>query len=200
MRRALLIVLAASALSIVPAASARHVALAATARDRRLVSVKNGISVEAPTGWTLSMHTGYPNIVVLLLHPDGSRISIAADETQAKDASALVELSRRSLEEQAVTIVKIGPGARDGVEIQGQYAASGEGIVQLYIVRRFASDGPMQAIVITLVAPRDSLANQRAALDLVIARLGLNPPPPVAAPTTTRPTSTGERPAEKQRR
>src|SRR5436309_1498840 len=47
-------------------------------RDRHFSRARHGIGVEAPAGWTLSQHTGFGDTVVLLLHPDGSRISLSA--------------------------------------------------------------------------------------------------------------------------
>ena len=52
-------------------------------KDRRFFSARAGIGVDAPAGWTISTHTGYPNIIVLLLHPDGSRISVAVFTARA---------------------------------------------------------------------------------------------------------------------
>ena len=148
-------------------------ARAAGPSDRRFVSARNGISVEAPTGWTLSTHTGFPNILVLLLHPDGSRISIAVSETQAKDAREVAEPNRRALEEQTGSAITARAGARNGVELDGQAASRNEAIVQLYLVRALAPEGPRQAIVVSLIAPAPSLALRRADLDFVIGKLGL---------------------------
>ena len=152
--------------------------LAAPARaggptERRFVSARNGISVEAPPGWTLSTHTGFPNILVLLLHPDGSRISIAVSETQAKDAREVAEPNRRALEKQTGSAVTARAGARNGVELDGQACGRSEAIVQLYLVRALAPEGPRQAIVVSLFAPEAALALRRADLDFVIGKLGL---------------------------
>src|SRR5215470_4323534 len=72
-------------------------ARAASPRERRFFSARHGVGVEVPPGWTLSQHTGYPSILVLLLHPNGSRISISAAPTTAKDARGLVEQNQRGL-------------------------------------------------------------------------------------------------------
>lgn len=182
---------------------------AAGPTDRRFVSARNGITVEAPAGWTLSTHTGFPNILVLLLHPDGSRISIAVSDTPAKDARELAEPNRRALEKQTGGAVTARAGARNGVELDGQAASRGEAIVQLYLVRALAPEGPRQAIVVSLIAPQPSLALRRVDLDFVIGKLGLTPitlpsfsPSPSAKSGAggTGVTSAGERGAEKERR
>ncbi len=75
-------------------------------------------------------------------------------------------------------------GARNGVELDGQAAGRGEAIVQLYLVRALAPEGPRQAIVVSLIAPQPALALRRADLDFVIGKLGLIaitlPTPPAA--------------------
>ncbi len=177
--------------------------------ERRFVSARNGITVEAPTGWTLSTHTGFPNILVLLLHPDGSRISIAVSDTPAKDAREVAEPNRRALEKQTGGAITARAGARNGVELDGQVTSRGEAIVQLYLVRALAPEGPRQAIVVSLIAPQPALSVRRADLDYVIGKLGLTP---VTLPAATAAksgsggaggasaTSAGERGAEKERR
>ena len=179
---------------------ARH-ASAIAPNDRRFVSARKGVSVEAPTGWTLSTHTGFPSILVLLLHPDGSRISVSASDTPARDARELAETNRRALEQQTGNAVTARAGARNGVELDGQAAGRLEAIVQLYLVRPFGPDGSRQAIVLSLVAPQQALALRRADLDFVITKLGLTQPTAPATPApSARSGSGGERGAEKERR
>jgi len=204
--RALAVALAAS-LNVAPLP-----AHAAGPTDRRFVSARNGITVEAPTGWTLSTHTGFPNILVLLLHPDGSRISIAVSDTPAKDAREVAEPNRRALEKQTGGAITAHAGARNGVELDGQATSRGEAIVQLYLVRALAPEGPRQAIVVSLIAPQPSLALRRADLEFVIGKLGLTSPTLPSSSSAksgaggaggaggASPTSAGERGAEKERR
>jgi hypothetical protein len=180
-------------------------ASAMTPNDRRFVSARQGVSVEAPPGWTLSTHTGFPSILVLLLHPDGSRISVAVSDTQARDAREVAETNRRALEQQTGSAVTARAGARSGVQLDGQASSRHEAIVQLYLVRPFGPEGARQAIVLSLVAPQAAIALRRADLDFVIAKLGLTQPTVSATPAPTptpnaRPGSGGERGAEKERR
>ena len=65
--------------------------------DRHLTSLRHGLAVEAPAGWTLSQHTGYGDTVVLLLHPDGSRISVSAAPTSVPDPATLFDQNRKGL-------------------------------------------------------------------------------------------------------
>jgi len=197
--------IATSALAVALAASLLGApARAAGPTERRFVSARNGITVEAPVGWTLSTHTGFPNILVLLLHPDGSRISIAVSETPAKDAREVAEPNRRALEKQTGSAVTAKAGARNGVELDGQASGRNEAIVQLYLVRALAPEGPRQAIVVSLFAPESALALRRADLDFVIGKLGLTPITLPAAPPAKSgaggSSSAGERGAEKERR
>ncbi len=179
-------------------------ASAAAPSDRRFVSARNGIAVEAPTGWTLSTHTGFPNVLVLLLHPDGSRISVAVSETPAKDAREVAEPNRRALEKQMGSPIAARAGARDGIELDGQAAGRSEALVQLYLVRALAPEGPRQAIVLSLFAPQPALALRRADFDFVVAKLGLTavtlPAPTPNGKGGATGSSAGERGAEKERR
>jgi len=175
---------------------------ATTAKDRRFVSARHGITVDAPTGWTLSTHTGFPNILVLLLHPDGSRISVAVSDTQAATARALADSNRRGLEVQGLKIVGQRAGARDGVEIEAQSSARAETVIQLYLVRELGSAAAKQAIIISLITATASLATHRPALDQVVAKLGLNPVADAvpARPPSSKAPSAAQRPTEEQRR
>jgi hypothetical protein len=202
------VVVAARRRALVPFLALLSVqALAVTPKDRRFVSAKQGIGVEAPPGWTISTHTGYPSILVLLLHPDGSRISISASETPAKNARELIEINRKGLEAQKLAILKVTPGPREGVELEARAPARGETVSQLYLVRSIKPD-TRQAIVISLVARTDVIASHRPALDLVIARLSLEPIETTAAATPARPkeapapppASAGESAPEKESR
>ena len=177
-------------------------AWAVSPKDRRFVSARHGLSVEAPPGWTLSTHTGFPTVLVLLLHPDGSRISLAASETPANDARALVESTRGALEQQNMKVLTIRAGARNGVQVEAETIDHAEAIVQLYIVRAPAPDGPRQAVVVSLISTPAALVAHRSELDFVVARLGLNQiaGPTAATAATSKVGSAGERSPEKDRR
>jgi len=203
MQRTLCIALLVCAIPQALVATAAQAATAA--KDRRYVSARHGVSVEAPTGWTLSTHTGFPSILVLLLHPDGSRISVAVADSQAKTARELADSNRRGLDAQGLKIVGVRASAREGVEVEAQSAARAETVVQLYLLRAGAPGGPRQAIVITMNTPTAALALHRPALDYVIGKLGLTPLPETTAaqpphPPGGKPPSAGERPAEESRR
>jgi hypothetical protein len=149
-------------------------AVAAT-RERRFFNARQGVGVEAPVGWTLSQHTGYPEILVVLLHPDGSRISLSAAPTTASDARALVEQSRRGLEAQHLAIARVTPGPRGGVLVDARGAGRAAELRQLYLVRPAGAD-KRQAVVVTLSTRAETLAAASSAFDAVIARLQLEPP------------------------
>ena len=122
--RALLV---AAALAIAVAASALvDAAQSSSGKERRFFSARQGVGVEAPPGWTLSQHTGYPTVLVALVHPGGSRISLAVDRTTAKDASALVEQSKPGLLAQGLTIerVRARPARRRAAGSAGRAAAT----------------------------------------------------------------------------
>src|SRR5260221_11177434 len=87
-------------------------AVANASRERRYFNARQGVGVEAPVGWTLSQHTGYPEILCVLLHPDGSRMSLSTAATKAADARALAQQTRRGLEAQHPVITRLGPGPR----------------------------------------------------------------------------------------
>ena len=150
------------------------VALAGT-RERRFFSARHGVGVEAPVGWTLSQHTGYPEILVVLLHPDGSRISLSAAPTTADDARALVEQSRRGLEAQHLALAGVAPGPRGGVLVDARGIGRPAELRQFYLVRPTGA-GKRQGIVVTLTTRAETLAAASPAFDAVVAHLQLETP------------------------
>lgn len=148
-------------------------------RDRRFTNARTGISVEAPAGWSLSQHTGYTDTIVLLVHPDGSRISVTASKTTAGDAAALFEANRPGLVASGLSPSRQGPGARQSWTVDLAPASAGHAgkdkrLRQLYLVRPVPNG--RQAIVLTLVGRSDSFDARAAALDFVLGRLGLDDP------------------------
>jgi hypothetical protein len=153
----------------------------AALRERRFFSARHGVGIEAPTGWTLSQHTGYPDILVLLLHPDGSRISLSVAPTAAADARALVEQSRRGLEAQRLAITHVTGGPRAGALVDARNAARGSQLRQLYVVRPVGG-GKRQAVVLTLVARAETFGSAASGFEWAMAHLALEPP--AGAPET----------------
>jgi len=156
-------------------------ASADTSRERRYFNARQGVGVEAPVGWTLSQHTGYPEILWVLLHPDGSRMSLSAAATKAVDARALAEQSRRGLEAQHLAITRVGPGPRGGVLVEARGAGRAVELRQLYLVRP-AGGGQSQAVVLTLSTRTEALATAGPAFDWALAHLALEPPADSQAP------------------
>jgi hypothetical protein len=147
-------------------------------RDRRFYSARAGVGLEAPPGWGLSAHTGYLNILCLLVHPSGSRISLAVDAAvTAQDAAALADQSRPGLAAQGIELTGVAPGPRGGVLVDARVARRNQAVRQLYLVRPVEETPPgRQAIVLTLTTTPADLAAARAAFDWVIARLDLETP------------------------
>jgi hypothetical protein len=171
-------VLVAAAIAIAVAASAlADTSRSGSAKERRYFSARQGIGVEAPPGWTLSQHTGYPTVLVALVHPGGSRISLAADKTTVKDAAALVEQSKPGLVAQGLTIERVSPGAHNGVQVEARATGRNQALRQLYIVRSIPG-GPdaKQAVVVTLSAPAADLTAAAGPFDWVLARLQFETP------------------------
>lgn len=172
------VLLAAAAIAIAVAASAfADTARSGSAKERRYFSARHGIGVEAPPGWTLSQHTGYPTVLVALVHPGGSRISIAVDRTAVKDAAALVEQSKPGLLGQGLTIERTSAGPHNGVLVEARAGGRNQALRQLYIVRAIPG-GPedKQAVVITLAAPAPDVAAASGPFDWVLARLQFETP------------------------
>lgn len=147
-------------------------------RERRFYSARAGVGLETPPGWSLSAHTGYLNILCLLVHPSGSRISLAVDAAvTAQDAAALAEQSRPGLTAQGIEITGLAPGARGGVVVDARVARRNQVLRQLYLVRSVEGNPAWrQAIVLTLTTTPADLAAAGGALDWVIARLDLEAP------------------------
>jgi hypothetical protein len=147
-------------------------------RDRRFYSARAGVGLEAPPGWSLSAHTGYLNVLCLLVHPSGSRISLAVDAAvTAQDAAALADQSRPGLAAQGIEITSVAPGPRGGVVVDARVARRNQALRQLYLVRAVeGTPSRRQAIVLTLTTTPADLAAAGGALDWVIARLDLEAP------------------------
>jgi hypothetical protein len=147
-------------------------------RERRFYSARAGVGLEAPPGWSLSAHTGYPNILCLLVHPSGSRISLAVDAAgAAENAAALAEQSRAGLLAQGIEITGVGPGPRGGVIVDARVPRRNQVLRQLYLVR-VVEGNPVwrQALVLTLTTAPADLPAASGALDWVISRLELQTP------------------------
>jgi hypothetical protein len=140
----------------------------AAGKERRFTSTKYGLTVDAPSGWTLSLHTGYPNILAVLLHPSGSRISIAASETSARAARDLAEQNRPGLEAQGLSVLTVADAAHQGILVDAQSHAD-DRVRQYYLVRAIDKTG--QAVIVTLTTKKDLLSTMAPALDIVIAKM-----------------------------
>ncbi len=146
-------------------------------KDRRLTNVRVGISIEAPAGWTFSQHTGYADTVALLVHPDGSRVSLTVAGTILQSAAALIESNRPGFLAQGLVPSLPTPGARGslGVDLQAPGRIDrNERVRQLYLVRNIP--GGRQAVVLTLVCGAKVFAARALALDFVAARMSLEDP------------------------
>ena len=147
------------------------------ARERQFFSARAGLGVEAPPGWVLSLHTGYPKILCLLLHPGGSRISLAVDDTvTARDAGALAEQNRPALIAQGIEVTAVAPGPRGTARLDARSDRRHQVLRQLYLVREVPWG--RQAVVLTLTAPAADAGGASGALDWVVAHLDLQTPTP----------------------
>jgi hypothetical protein len=151
---------------------------ATSSRERRFYNVRAGVGLEAPPGWSLSAHTGYLDILCLLVHPSGSRISLAVDTAvTAQDATALAEQSRPGLAAQGIELTGMAPGPRGGVVVEARVARRNQALRQLYLVRTVEGNPAWrQAIVLTLTTTPADLGAAGAAFDWVVARLDLQTP------------------------
>lgn len=148
---------------------------AQAARERQFFSSRAGVGVEAPPGWTLSLHTGYPKILCLLLHPGGSRISLSADDAvTAADAAALVQATRPALAAQGLEVTAVTAGPRGAVQLDARAPRRNQQLRQLYIVR--SVPWGKQAIVLTLTTSPATAEAAFGSLAWVAAHLDLQPP------------------------
>jgi hypothetical protein len=169
---------AAAAALIAPATQARADTTPVGARQpARFLSARAGVGLETPPGWSLSLHTGYPNVLCVLVHPQGSRISVAVDRATALDSAALVAENRPGLAAQGLTIDRVSPGPLGGVVVDARAPRRNQSLRQLYLVRPVGG-GPdlRQAIVLTLTTTAAQLAAASGALDWVMAHLELRAP------------------------
>ncbi len=189
--RTMRVALAAAAIALtVGAVAFADSTRTSTSKERRFFSARQGIGVEAPPGWALSQHTGYPTVLVALVHPGGGRISVAVDLTTVKDAAALVDQSKPGLIAQGLTVDRISPGPHNGVQVEARAARRNQALRQLYVVRKIEG-GPetRQAIVVTLSTPAADLAATSGPFDWVLAHLTLETPirPEAKAESKTEP-------------
>ena len=160
--------------------------------EGRFLSTRTGVALEAPRGWTLSLHTGYPNVLCILIHPGGSRISIAADRATATDAAALVDENRPGLAAQGLAVDRISPGPLGGLLLDARAPRRNQSLRQLYLVRDLkGGPDPRQAVIVTLTTTPDQLAATSGSLDWVIAHLDLQAP---VRPDDKRPDDKIQRP------
>ena len=172
--RILIVLVAAGALL---AAAARWSSGAGQNKERHFFSARAGVGAEAPVGWTLSLHTGYGNVLCTFLHPGGSRISLAADRTAAKDAAALVAESRPGLAAQGIAFDHGSPAPRGGVMVDARLTRRNQAIRQYSLVRDVdAARGARQAEILTRSTPAGDLGAASAPFDWVIAHLELEAP------------------------
>lgn len=148
---------------------------AAAPRDRTFESSTRGIRIEAPAGWEVSTHTGYPSIAAVLVHPGGPRMSLSTAPTGAADARAAVAAHRPGLEAQGLRVLRIEPGARNGVDVVMLAPRRDEAVRQLYLVRPL---GPgSQLVVVTLACSKAELAARATDFNFVVKRMTLTEPP-----------------------
>lgn len=157
--------------------------------DRRVSDSRSGISVDCPAGWTLSRHTGYTNTIVLLIHPDGSRISVSAARSKVGDARALYEQNRPGLAAQGLSARLGGTGPRGAFAVDLSTTGRAEKMRQLYLVREVP--GGRQAVVLTLVANDKVFSAHTSALEFVVTRMGLDDPAPSSAAERARSPTSG---------
>ncbi|HEY4395213.1 MAG TPA: hypothetical protein VGP64_14175 [Polyangia bacterium] len=169
---------AAAVLLVAIAVLAARTDAANSNNERRFYSARAGVGIEAPPGWTLSTHTGYPTILCLLVHPGGSRVTLAVGAAvTARDGAALAAESRPGLAAQGIEVTAVGGGPRGGVLLDARLPRRDQAIRQLYLVRPLEGTPPArQAIILTLTAAAADFPAASAALDWMIARLDLQTP------------------------
>jgi hypothetical protein len=157
------------------------------ARERQFFSARAGVGIEAPPGWALSLHTGYPKILCLLIHPGGSRISLSVDDAvTATDAHALVEQTRPALAAQGLEVTGVTTGPRGAVQVDARAPRRNQQLRQLYFVRSVSWG--QQAIVLTLTTSAADAAGALGSLEWAAAHLDLQAP---ARPTDKHDQSDG---------
>jgi hypothetical protein len=144
-------------------------------KDRRFFSSRDGIGLEAPNGWTMSTHTGYPTVLVAFVHPSGARISLAVAQTKLSTASALADESRPGLVAQGFTVEPNVPGPRGSVRVDARTRQK-QFVRQLYMVREIPGARTRQAVVVSLSAPAEQMTSVATAFDWAIAHLTLETP------------------------
>jgi hypothetical protein len=178
---------AAAALIAIGAGAFAGATPVAAGQSGRFLSTRAGVGLETPPGWALSLHTGYPNVLCILIHPGGSRISLAADRATAPDVAALVDENRPGLAAQGLTVDRVSPGPLGGILLDARAPRRNQSLRQLYLVRTLGGGpDPRQAIILTLTTTPEQLAAASGALDWVIAHLELQAP--------VRPDDKSERP------
>ena len=111
-------------------------AQAAVLRERRLHKASLGIAAEAPAGWGFTTQTGYPAIIFLLLHPDGSKLSVSLVKTAATSADAFASENKAALRASRFSIVRESATSQKGHLVEVRPSTGAVVIKQLYTVHR----------------------------------------------------------------
>lgn len=125
--------------ALVPSASS-PLALATVLRERRLHKGSPGLSAEAPDGWGFSTQTGYPAIVFLLVHPDGSKLSVSLSKTHASTGAMFADQNRAALRASRFQFLAEADGPRNGRVFDLRPAGTDQLVRQLYFVRPTSVD------------------------------------------------------------
>ena len=145
---------------------------AVNAHARRANNAQLGISVEVPSGWVLSQRTGYSEMIFLLTHPDGSRISLSAQKALGAKASDILAQNKAGLAKQGFT-ENAAPRERGEWLVLDMDAPGNEKrLRQFYLLRKTA--GAAQALVLTLVSPAKFFTPHLTDIDFFIERMSLD--------------------------
>jgi hypothetical protein len=182
-----------TALALALALTGEPLALALPSQARRISDSRLGITAEAPPGWTIARRTGFAETIFLLTFPDGSRISLSAEETAIRSTGELVEQNRQGLSRQGFVVVHSASGPGDWSSLDVDVPSRGEKLRQLYQLRLMANK-KNQALVLTLVSATKNFSFHDDALSFVVERMTLEDPP--SPPSTTAPAKNNGHPGD----
>jgi len=165
--------------------SAGSPASATILRERRLHRSSPGVAVEAPDGWGFSTQTGYPAVLFLLVHPDGSKLSVSLARTRASQSAAFADQNRAALRASHFRFLAEAEGPRGGRRFDLRpEGTTNQWVRQLYFIRPPATapspsdrnEGKTtsslnEGVVVTLVTTDDLLAVHAHNLETLVESL-----------------------------
>src|SRR5262249_22561953 len=105
--------------------------------ERTVTNEHYNVRIDAPAGWTVLKQVAYPNVIAVMSHRDGGRLTLAAERARsAETAQSLAERNRASMEKKGMRVRRLAPlGGNDAALVEASTADGALLMRQVYFVR-----------------------------------------------------------------